>query len=191
MSCTPAPSTSVVRITKARSREPREMTVEISKRVDLRLWSPAFCLSSRSPIHSSEAHRELRQKSDLFGFTIPTRMRYLVGRGSPLTFSANHPLRNLVHENQLNDSSPNKIKSTSNTFQTPYQTPQHRHLPAHTPLRVRRMRKKIHLQENCEVGGYGARRLFKEEIYGISNHSMTHRERRVENGFDGGSSVVN
>ncbi|KAH9461750.1 hypothetical protein MJO28_003482 [Puccinia striiformis f. sp. tritici] len=119
------------------------------------------------------------------------RMRYLVGRGSPLTFSANHPLRNLVHENQLNDSSPNKIKSTSNTFQTPYQTPQHRHLPAHTPLRVRRMRKKIHLQENCEVGGYGARRLFKEEIYGISNHSMTHRERRVENGFDGGSSVVN
>ncbi|KAH9470685.1 hypothetical protein Pst134EA_004609 [Puccinia striiformis f. sp. tritici] len=91
----------------------------------------------------------------------------------------------------LNDSSPNKIKSTSNTFQTPYQTPQHRHLPAHTPLRVRRMRKKIHLQENCEVGGYGARRLFKEEIYGISNHSMTHRERRVENGFDGGSSVVN
>ncbi|KAI9623311.1 hypothetical protein KEM48_009528 [Puccinia striiformis f. sp. tritici PST-130] len=140
MSCTPAPSTSVVRITKARSREPREMTVEISKRVDLRLWSPAFCLSSRSPIHSSEAHRELRQKSDLFGFTIPTRMRYL-----------------------LNDSSPNKIKSTSNTFQTPYQTPQHRHLPAHTPLRVRRMRKKIHLQENCEVGGYGARRLFKEE----------------------------
>jgi hypothetical protein len=54
------------------------------------------------------------------------------------------------------------------------------------------MRKKIYLKENCEVGGYGARRLFKEEIMGMDHHPVTHvAKEAIQNVFECGASHQN
>jgi len=156
--------------------------------------SVSSCGPQSTPVRPRSSYRTQGASSSPY----QSRLRCLVSRESPLPFSANSPLKKLQfhHGGSASDSSPSNIKSASTcwTFQNPYQTPQHRHLPAHTPLRVRRNRKKIHLKETGHVAGYlGARRLFKEEIFGIDNHTVvTHAAKEaIINVFEYGASNQN
>ena len=155
--------------------------------------SPSQILvSSRGPQCTPGSPRSMYRNQALSNSPYPTRPRCLVSRESPLAFSANSPLTKLILHDPGNESSLKNIEPRSDAAQNPYQTPQHRHHPAYTPLRVRRMRKKIHLKENCEIGGYGARRLFKEEILGMDQHSVTHvAKEAIKNVFECGASHQN
>lgn len=101
-----------------------------------------------------------------------SRVSCAMCKQSPLAVSSSSSPMKVTHQRHLKESSRHDADPLTNTLQSPYRTPPHRHLPAHTPLRVRRIQNKVWLRENSQVD-YGVRRLFKEEIFAIDVNSMS------------------